>query len=482
MKHPRARKRQLHVSAWVAGGNSNAASRRKALVPARLKHRHHSNGKGGRERQHAHPVQRGAKRTASSSLASASAAPCVSPAQLGIVFVTDDSGSMLESDPAHLRAQAISVGLDQLPDGSLAAATNFNEYAWEVFGATLVGPASRPGLKSDASLLFDEGGTDYEEAFLAAQAELATMPTADRKAVVFLSDGLPNYPEFTADQAIAASGTPIYTIGLGADDYPESEAVLAGIAARAGGQFFNATAAGQLQSVFGRIISSLTCGAQSITESFQLRPGESRNTPFAIEPGDAEFRALASWSSGAVAVSAQRPDGTTMTPAALLPGEGFVNEPTYALLSGKNPLVGPWALTVTAPPANLSEVTVTIDVFKKGLPLPPAPPPAVGRHLDPCVEAYPGGKRITSKKFGGKETVYDRTESLYQVCAGFGAPEGLNLSPGMKCSLIAAAATFGGGPLSHGVDTACDTMAIANALQTGNWLGPVAGKACGVLC
>lgn len=463
------KKRDLRVSAWVAGGNSNPTARRRALVPAR----HSKHRRRGKRHGTAH---RGSRRAAAQAVASTT--PCTLPARLGVVFVTDDSGSMIESDPGHIRSQAISVGLDQLPDGSLAAATSFSDYSWELFAATNLDPTTRPGLKSAATRLFDEGNTDYEEAFLGAQAELATMPSADRKAVVFLSDGIPSYSEYTAAQAIAASGTPIYTIGLGVSGNPQAEAVLTGIAARSGGQYFGAASAGQLQSIFARIISPLTCGAQSITETFQLKPGESRNIPFSVGPGNSEFRALASWSAGTVSVAAQRPNGTTMTPGTLLTGESFVSEPTYALLSGKTPLVGAWALTVTAPPSNLSEVSVTIDVFSKQLPTPPPPPPATGRHLDPCIGAYAGGKRKTTKKLGGQETVFDRTESQYQVCAGFGAPAGLNLSPEMKCALIAAGATFAG-DLSHSVDLACDTLAIANALQTGDWLGPVAGKACG---
>jgi hypothetical protein len=463
-----ARHQGLHVSAWAAGGNSNPASRRKALVPAHSPKRRHEGKRHG-----------SAHRAVPQAAASAAPTTCASPARLGLVFTTDDSGSMAISDPGHIRSQAISVGLDQLPDGSLAAATSFSDYSWELFDATSVDPTTRPSLKNAATMLFDEGNTDYEEAFLGAKTELASMATADRKAIVFLSDGLPSYSDFVADQAIAAAGTPIYTIGLGVAGDPEAEGVLAGIAARSGAQYFGATSAGQLQSIFARIVASLTCGSQRVTETFQLKPGESKSVPFSIGPGDGEFRALASWSSGAVNVSAQRPTGTTMAPTTLLAGESFVSEPTYALLSGRNPLVGPWSLTVTAQPSNLSEVSVTIDVFGKQLPLPPIPPPAKGRHLDPCVGAFSGGRRKTTGKLGGKETVFDRTESLYQVCAGFGAPEGLDLSPEMKCALIAAAATFAAGPISHGVDQACDALSVADALQSGNWLGAAASKACG---
>lgn len=464
-----AKKNGLKVSVWVAAGNSNPLTRRDALVPARPKKKRADKPRGSKGKQ------RGRMRAT----AHASSSGCVLPARLGIVFVTDDSGSMGSSDPGHIRSQAIAVGLDQMPDGSLAAATSFSDYSWELFGATVVDPTTRPLLKKEATVLFDSGLTDYDEAFLGAQAELAQMPTADRKAVIFLSDGFPSYSDFTADREIAAGGVPIYSIGLGVSASPEAKAELAGIAGRSGGQYFEATAAEQLQSIFARIVAGLTCGAQRITETFPLKPGESRNVPFTVGPGDSEFRALASWSSGTVTVAAQRPNATTMTPATLLGGEAFTSEPTYSLLSGTNPLVGGWTLTLTAPPSNLGEVSVSIDVFSRQLPSQPAPPGAVGRRLDPCVESYKGGKRHSKKKVGGSETVFDRTESQYQVCAGFGAPEGLDLTPEMKCALIAAGATFAGGPVAGQVNTACNTLEIANALQTGDWLGPVASQACG---
>jgi hypothetical protein len=466
-----AKKKGLKLSAWVAAGNSNPLTRRNAVVPARGSKKDGSDKRGG---------SKGKQRGRVNAPAQASAGSCVLPARLGVVFVTDDSGSMATSDPAHIRSQAIAVGLDQLPDGSLAAATSFSDYSWELFGATVVDPTTRPLLKKKATTLIDYGLTDYDEAFLGAQAELAKMPTADRKAVIFLSDGFPSYSSFTADQAIAAGGVPIYSIGLGVAGYPEAKGELAGIAARSGGQYFEAASAGQLQSIFARIVAGLTCGAERITEKFALKPGESRNVPFTVGPGDSEFRALASWSSGTVTVAAQRPTATTMTPTTLLGGETFTSEPTYALLSGTNPFVGGWALTVTAPPANLREVDVSIDIFSRQLPAQPAPPAAIGRRLDPCIESHMGGKRYTAKKLGGHETVFDRTESQYQVCAGFGAPEGLDLTPEMKCALIAAGATFVGGPVAaRPVNRACDTLAIASALESGDWLGPVAGKACG---
>lgn len=458
---PRGSKPALpRISVRVSGGNSNSLTVKDALLRLPHRHRAHKHGQGGS--------------------ASASTTACTAPNTLGLVFVTDDSGSMELSDPSHLRARAVAVGLDQLPDGSLAAETTFNEFSSELFGSTTVDANSRPTLKAAAAELFDSGNTDYDEAFLGGRAELAKMTTADKKAVVFLSDGAPNSLDFSADEQIAATGTPIYTIGLGVAGSPEAEAILSHIAAGSGAQYYSAETAGQLQPIFARIVAALTCGAQSVSETFPLAPGQSRSVPFTVEPNDGEFRALAAWSSGKVSVTAQRPDTSTMGPTSLITGEGFVNEPTYALLTAKDPLIGPWQLKLTADQTNVDDVDVSIDVFKKGIPDPPPPPPAEGRHLDPCIESFPGPvKSQDFKAFGGTKTVFDQASSRFQVCAGFGLPDGVQLKPEMQCAMIAGMAIMGGPPVGWITNKACNVIDIAQKLRGGDWLGAGKSAACG---
>lgn len=469
VKPKRGTRGQAHIklTAQASGGNSYAASRQPEVALGSPSRSPHSKHQGVRHHSSRHD-------------AASSIAPCVPPQTLGIVFVTDDSGSMELSDPIDLRAQAIAVGLDQLPDGSLAGATAFSTTSRQLFGVAALSAATRPGLKSAATSLFDSGETEYHEAFAGARAELAQMPGADRKAVIFLSDGVPtDVGLFDPNAPVDVGGAPIYTIGLGVDGNSEATSILSHIAAGSGGQYYDASSAGQLQGIFARIVAPLTCGAESVAESFTLAPGASRSIPFAVEPEDGEFRALAAWSGQGVTVTAQRPDTTSMTPGTLNPGEAFVNESSYALLTGIDPAIGGWHLIVTANQGNVGDVGVTIDVFKKGLPAPPPLPPPVGRMLDPCVTAYPTTSQHSKKIFGGHEEVYDRAASLYQVCAGFGTPEGLDLSPEMKCALVAAAATFGGPPLSIRADQACNAISFANAYRSGDWVGAVGGTACG---
>jgi hypothetical protein len=455
-----AKGKPVKIRVGAAGGNSYAAGHRFKVSPISSPHKK--------------PKHRNAPRRFNPVAAAAST--CATAQTLGVVFVTDDSESMENSDPFYLRSQAISVGLDQLPDGSLAAATAFSTYSSELFGVTTVSSSTRGDLKRAAEDLYDYGSTEYGEAFAGAREELAKMSGANRKAVVFLSDGAPT-DGFDETTPVDVEGAPVYTIGLGAEG-SEAASILTHIAAGSGGQYYQAQSASQLQGIFGQILATLTCNAQVVTETFTLSPGASRTIPYSVAFDDGEFRALAAWSSENVTVAAQRPDGTTMTPGTLNPGEGFINERTYALLTGTDPLIGDWNLVLTANQGNLSDVSVTINVFKKGLPQPGPQPPAAGRYLDPCITAYPNTRRHSKKIFGGHEEIYDRAASLYNVCAGFGAPEDLSYSPEMKCALVAAAATLAGPPASFRADQACEAVAIAEAYRTGNWLGWAGGKAC----
>jgi hypothetical protein len=455
-------KRAVKVAATITAGNAKGQSKTWS-----------SSGTRARARARAHQATAIPRQSLATS--------CASAGKLGLAFVADDSGSMRDNDPSTLRGQAISVGLDQLPDGSLAGATRFADASAELFSASDVNGGTRGSLKSQATGFDSSGGTDYQLAFEGAAAQLAQMGAADKRAVIFLSDGLPNSEDFTSDQPIAGAGTPIFTVGFGTAD-PK---VLADIAARSGGQTFTAQSAADLQAIFARIVAILTCAAPSVTTTAELDPGVTRTIPFTVGWDDGEFRSLAAWSGGKVAVTAIRPDGSTMSPAALRRGEAFSDNPTYALLTGTDPAAGGWQLSITADKSNVSTVHVSIDVFKKGLPALPPPPPlnqaTDGRWRDPCA-VYDGGTSTTKKVFGGTERDFDRMASLYTVCGGFGFPEDLQLTLGMKCAVISAAAVVAGGELADPAlktfEQVCSATDTLQQLASGEWAGVAGGLAC----
>lgn len=438
-KRPISARTKVLAALTVTAGNANPLTKRLRLPVARKRKVEHKHAARRRPAKHA------AVAAQATPAATVQPASCVTGQSLGVAFVADDSGSMATNDPEKLRGQAISVGLDQMPDGAQASATSFDDVTRELFAVTTVDGTTRPQLKGSIDdRLYAGGGTDYELAFQGAQDQLAGM-SAQHKAVIFLSDGAPNDDDFTTDRPIAAAGTPIFTIGFGDAD----KSILADIAARSGGQTFSAASAADLESIFAHILAILTCAAPSLSTALDVAPGTTQTVPFTVGLNDGEFRALTSWSKGKLTVTAVRPKNTVLTPGSLKPGEAFSDNPTYALISATNPAVGGWALRISAPPGNDATVHVSIDVFDKGLtPLPPQPSVNVatdGRRRDPCFSYYGAVHSVTKKIFAGSQTDYDRRSSLYQVCAGFGQPEDLQMSLGMKCAFLTAATVVAGG-------------------------------------
>ena len=291
------------------------------------------------------------------------ASACTIPTTLGVAFSIDDSGSMATSDPDLLRAAATGAGIDQLPDSSWTAVSSFDSGSRSLVSPVVVSATNRTALKSQVENgLAASGQTYYDLAFARGKQQLDAMPGVDKRALVFLSDGAPNGGSY-ADElaAIKRAGIPVFTIGF----FSAPGAVLADIAASTGGQAYTVQSPGEAQAVFARIVSTLTCDATQVQQSVALKPGETRAFPYAIGPSDREFRALAAWSFGGVTVRLRRPDGSFLAPGAELAGERFISEQTYASVIGRNPAIGGWELQITAAPANVDEVDVSIDIFRR---------------------------------------------------------------------------------------------------------------------
>ena len=302
----------------------------------------------------------------------APAPACVTPAQLGLVLVIDDSGSTSSTDPDDLRTEASVIALHQQGTGGVFALSTFSSDTREVVAPTVLTPGSR--ATAEAAIrgrIVDWESTNYDGAFVEASRQLAAMPSSvDKRAVIFVSDGVPDTRNYTSDLPIGAAGVPIYTVGFGGASQDE----MAGIAARSGGQTFPVSAVADLQPTMAKILAVLECDAQNIVEHVDLAPGATKSIPFNVAPTEDEFKALASWGAGNVTASLTRPDGTTMDAAHLVAGERWDSGPTYASGVGADPLRGGWIFQLTASPANLATLDVTINVWGSS-PAAPAPDP-----------------------------------------------------------------------------------------------------------
>lgn len=294
---------------------------------------------------------------------------CTTPRRLGASFIIDDSGSMLSSDPQMLRGTATQVGLDQLPDDSMASASLFSSSISTIFDPTPLTAANRDELKAlvagAVGTLY--GGTEYGLAFGEASRQVDLMDGADRRAVIFLSDGAPGDPGYTTDLELAAKDVPIYTIGFASAPNDELQA----IADRSGGEAYTVQSPGEAQIVFARIVSALNCDRPQSSEHLTLAPAEAKAIPFDVAANEREMRVLAAWSSGSAKAALRRPDGSVLDASSAREGESVVAADTYASFKVPAPDAGPWRLEIVADPANESEMTVDADVWKRQLPVPP---------------------------------------------------------------------------------------------------------------
>ena len=112
------------------------------------------------------------------------------------------------------------------------------------------------------------------------------------------------------------------------------------------------------------------------------------------------------------------------------------------------------------------------------VPTPPGTPVRPTTNTDVCIAAYPRVTQTTHPIFGGSETDFDRMTSLYQQCEGFGAPQGLQFSPEMKCALMAAALTYGGLPAGFTLSNVCDAAGLADSFVNHDWAGAIGGLGC----
>ncbi|MCZ4495929.1 MAG: hypothetical protein JWM25_512, partial [Thermoleophilia bacterium] len=293
--------------------------------------------------------------------------------QLGLVLIIDDSGSTDWNDPTDLRTEASVVALHQQGDGGIFALSTFSTTAVQVVGPSLLSGATRTSAEASIrSRIPAKLGTNYQDAFIEAKRQLDSMPASvDKKAVVFVSDGEAG-SGYTSDLPIGAAGIPIYTVGFGLA--PQDQ--MAAIAARSQGQTFPVADVAELQPIMAKILAVLECNAQNITEEVTLAPGATESIPFNVSPTEDEFKALASWDTGDVTTTITRPDGTTMSAATLLAGERWDSGTTFASGIGVDPQRGGWIFNLTASPANLASLDVTINVWGGKPVVEPTPDPS----------------------------------------------------------------------------------------------------------
>jgi hypothetical protein len=143
--------------------------------------------------------------------------------QIGVLFILDNSGSMANNDPGHLRITAARLFTSLLDEGDSVGAVVFSDTAeaLTVKMTQIQTPADKDRLAGLFQPITADGYTDVKAAFETAQSILENSPDLPSETVVvFLTDGEPEpltpTPTYEADTlAVAQSlGLPVLSIAL----------------------------------------------------------------------------------------------------------------------------------------------------------------------------------------------------------------------------------------------------------------------------
>jgi lysophospholipase L1-like esterase len=284
---------------------------------------------------------------------------CKPAKQFGVVFVLDDSGSNLQTDPRLLRADAVRVAMGYLPEGTLVSGVRFSNAAATDVEVTRLTNENRGSLVAYIrDNLESNGATNYEAGFRQAIVQLQKMASAQR-IVIFLSDGMPTQP-YSADQLIAQQVIPIHTVGYGP---VRNLPVLIDIARRSRGTYQPIDNVAEASNAFAKIVNPYQCNRPIEDETTTLRPNKRYEASFRATPGTVGLSAIATWTSQATPrLTLVRPDGTELRRGGVIRhGEGIAQEGLQVLrFDVTRPLVGVWKLVAVSP----KKVNLAFNVWR----------------------------------------------------------------------------------------------------------------------
>ena len=171
---------------------------------------------------------------------------------LDIVFVLDNSGSMISNDPTSIRISEAKNLVKSLHEYDRSSVVKFNSQAELIQSLTNDNYLVESALNS---LLPNGGGTDMSAGLDVALKEFADHGGNNHKIMVVLTDGnsVNNTRSLELAQESYEKNITIYTIGLGS----VNSTVLTQIAQKTGGQYFAAPNASKLSDVFTDIYNSV---------------------------------------------------------------------------------------------------------------------------------------------------------------------------------------------------------------------------------
>lgn len=298
---------------------------------------------------------------------------------LDVIFVIDNSGSMLRADPNKLALTASNLFIDMCEDSdSRIGYVMYTDVIASSQALTDISMFSEELKKAISSTRYQQtGDTDtalgLEKALEMLELDALNGKSARKPVIILLSDGntdLPNPVTRTTEQSLAAlqvvtgklasKGIPVYTIGFNYDGKLDVEA-MRNIAETTGAMAQEAKTADELPLILRRIYGDLT-GANSISFPVIKATGQPQSVTIPIDNESVYKATITIMSRNAVKnISLTSPAGNiydeTDTTGKLTTNKDPSGK--YTLLSLYNPVKGNWTLTFTG----TKDDVVSIDLL-----------------------------------------------------------------------------------------------------------------------
>lgn len=294
--------------------------------------------------------------------------PAVSSPPSEVRLLIDVSGSMRQTDPRNLRAPALQLFAELIPQGTKSGVWLFADQTEPLLPPAQVDDAWRKRLRERLGRIHSRGlFTDIEGAIRTATADWSQKPAEGERHLILLTDGLVDVSKNPEDSAASRArivseqieqlkgmGVKVHTIGLSEQI---DEQLMRLLAVQTGGWMEKTESADALQRLLLRMLeqSAPPTTVPIKGNKFDIDDQVRELTVIAFRPEGGQTQLTA-------------PDGERIRADQLLPGVRWRAESGYDLITIANPKPGQWRIRGVEDPDNRVVIVTDLDIETAPLP------------------------------------------------------------------------------------------------------------------
>ena len=292
-----------------------------------------------------------------------------------VALVIDSSGSMEDNDPSDFRKGAARGFVTAMLRQDRVSVVDFDDDARVPWPLRLNSCGGSVRANEVISAAIDSsGGTAIYEGLNAAFVQLSSSPSDQPKAVILLTDGQDDPPNYSESQyrdlaqQFAERGWKVFTLGLGQNDHDINERILRLIADTTGGEYSRLIKPTSLPSIYFKINTKVTEGTSLWNEILNLLQNATKSISLDIPARQDLVNVFVSWEGSTVDTTLTAPSGRRITPemAAQDPNIEHNKGATFELYQVLNPEAGDWEVEVFGADLPQGGEDVNVQVAVRG--------------------------------------------------------------------------------------------------------------------